>query len=91
MDDIKQFANNEKKKLESLIQTIRIYSQDRGMESVIEKCAMLLNRSGKRQIREGIEKANQEIIRMLGEKEIYMYLEIFEAGTTKQTDKKEKY
>ena len=40
MDDTKLFAKNEKV-LESLIQTIRIYSQDVGMEFGKEKCAML--------------------------------------------------
>ena len=43
MDDIKLFAKNEKKKkLETLIHTVRIYSLDIGMEFGIEKCAMLL-------------------------------------------------
>ena len=36
MDDIKVFAKNEKE-LETLIQTIRIYSKDIAMEFVIEK------------------------------------------------------
>ena len=36
MDDIKIFAKNEKE-LETLVQTIRIYSQDIGMEFGIEK------------------------------------------------------
>ena len=40
MDDIAVFAKN-KKELETLIQTIRIHSQDVGMKSSIEKCAML--------------------------------------------------
>ena len=39
MDDIKQFAKEEKE-LETLIQAVRIYSQDIGMEFGIEKCAM---------------------------------------------------
>ena len=38
-EDIKLFAQNEKE-LETLIQAVRIYSQDIGMEFVIEKCAM---------------------------------------------------
>ena len=33
------FSKNEKE-LETLIQTVRIYSQDKGMEFGIEKCAM---------------------------------------------------
>ena len=44
MDDIQLFAKKEKE-LENLMQTIRIYSQKIGME-----CAMLIMRSGKRQI-----------------------------------------
>ena len=46
MDDIKLFAKNEKE-LETLIQAVRIYSQDIGMELGIEKCAMLEMKSGK--------------------------------------------
>ena len=40
MDDIKLFAKNEKE-LETLIHTVRIYSQDIGMGFGIEKCALL--------------------------------------------------
>ena len=46
MDDIKLFAKNEKE-LETLIHTVRIYSQDIGIEFGIEKCAMLVMKSGK--------------------------------------------
>ena len=46
MDDIKLFAKNEKE-LETLIDAVRIYSQDIGMEFGIEKCAMLTMKSGK--------------------------------------------
>ena len=46
MDDIKLFTKNEKE-LETLIHTIRIYSQDIGMEFGNEKCALLLMKSGK--------------------------------------------
>ena len=48
MDDIKVFAKNEKE-LETLIQTIRIYSQEIGMEFGIQKCAMLKAESNKRE------------------------------------------
>ena len=51
MDDIKLFAKDEKE-LETLIHAVRIYSQDIGMEFGIEKCAMLVMKSGKRQLRE---------------------------------------
>ena len=45
MDDIKLFAKNEKE-LETLIHAVRIYSQDIIMEFSIEKCAMLVMKSG---------------------------------------------
>ena len=41
MDNIELFAKN-KKEYKTLILTIGIYSQDIGMEFVIEKCAMLV-------------------------------------------------
>ena len=46
MDDIKLLAKNEKE-VETLIHTVRIYSWDIGMEFGIEKCAMLVMKSGK--------------------------------------------
>ena len=72
MDDIKLFAKNEKE-LETLIQAVRIYSEDKGMEFAREKCAMLIMKSIKQQMMEGIELPNQEKIRMLKEKETYKY------------------
>ena len=83
IDDIKLFAKNEKE-LETLIQTIRIYNQDIGMEFGIEKCVMLIMRSRRRKIMEGIELPNQERIRMFDGKEIYKYLVILEVETIKQ-------
>ena len=74
MDDIKLFAKN-KKELETLKQTVRIYCQNIGMEFGIEKCAMLVMKRGKQLITERIELPNQ-VIRTLGEKETYKYLRI---------------
>ena len=75
MDDIKLLAKNEKE-LETLIHTVRIYSQDIGMEFGIEKCAMLVMKSGKQHMTDGIELPNQDKIRTLGENETYKYLGI---------------
>ena len=47
MDDIKLFTKSEKE-LETLTQTIRIYSQDIGMGFGMEKYAMLKMKNGKR-------------------------------------------
>ena len=45
MDDIKLLAKMEKD-LETLIQTVRIYTQDTGMEFDIEKFVLLIMRNG---------------------------------------------
>ena len=70
MDDVKLFAKNEKE-LETLIHTIRIHSQDIGMEFGIEKCALLVMKSGKRHLTDGLELPNQGKIRTLAENETY--------------------
>ena len=80
MDDITLFAKNEKE-LETIIQAVRIYSDDIGMEYGIEKCAMLIMKSWKRQMTEEIELPNQEKIKRFGEKKTYKYLGILEADT----------
>ena len=61
------------------------------MEFGIEKCAMLVMKSGKRQITDGVELPNQDKIRTLGEKETYSYLSILEADTITQVEMKEKW
>ena len=58
MDDIKLFANNENE-LEAQIQKVRTYSEDIGVEFVIGKCALLIMKSGKRQMTEEMELPNQ--------------------------------
>ena len=46
MDDLKLYSGNEKE-LDSLVQTLRIFSKDIGMEFGIENCAMLVIEKGK--------------------------------------------
>ena len=89
MNDIKLFLKNEKE-LESLIHAVRIYGQDIGMEFGIEKCAMLVMKSGKRHLTDGMEPPNQDKIRTLEEKETYKYLGILEDDTVKKVEMKEK-
>ena len=57
IDDIKLFAKNEKE-LETLIHAVRICSQDIGMEFCIEKYAMLIMKTGKRHMTDGMELQN---------------------------------
>ena len=89
MDDIKLFAKNGKE-LDSLIQTVSTYSQHIGMEFSIEKCLMLIMKSGKWHTMEGVERPSQVKIRTLGKKETFKYLGILDADTIKQIEMKEK-
>ena len=60
------------------------------MEFGIEKCAMLVIKSGKWHMTNGMELLNQDKIRPLGENETYKYLGILENDTMKQVEMKEK-
>ena len=46
MDDLKLYSKSEKT-LDSLIQTVRIFSEDIGMQFGIDKCAVLVMKKGK--------------------------------------------
>ena len=89
MDDVKLSAKNEKE-LEILKHTVRIYSQDIGMEFGIEKCALLVMKSGKRHLIDEIDLPNPDKIRTLTENETDKYLGILEADTIKQVEMKNK-
>ena len=89
VDDIELFAKNEKE-LETLIHTVRIYSKDIGMEFGIEKCVMLVMKSGKRHMTDGMERPNHDKIRTLGENEMNKYLGIMKADTIRQVEMKDK-
>ena len=60
------------------------------MESGIEKCAMPVMKSGKRQLTDGMEVSNKDEIKTLAENETSKYLGILEADTIKQVEMKEK-
>ena len=66
---------------------MRIYSQDIGMESGIEKCAMVVMKSGQRHIMEGVKLLSNQNARRKGNLQI---LGILEADTIKQVEMKEK-
>ena len=60
------------------------------MEFGIEKCAMLVMKSGKQHLTNGMELPNEGKIRTLTENETYKYLGILEADTIKQVEMKHK-
>ena len=84
------YLQKKEKELETLIHAVRIYSQGIGMEFDIEKCALLVMKSGKRHMTDGMELPNQYKIRTLWEKKNYKYLGILEADTIKQVEMKDK-
>ena len=75
MHDLKLYSRNEKE-LDSLVQTICIFSKDIGMDFSIEKYAMLVLEKGKIVKSVGIELSDGKVIRSLQEGESYTYLGI---------------
>ena len=67
------------KGLNSLVQTVRVFSQDIGMEFGIEKCAILVMEKGKIVKSVGIELSDGKVIKSLQEGESYKYLGLLEA------------
>ena len=87
-DFIKILAKNEEKKtnLETLIQTLRIYFQDWGMDFAVEKCAIVIMKKGKKRYNGKNIQPNPVNFKTQGKKENYKYFEILEACNIKQTD-----
>ena len=77
MDDLKLYSRNEKG-LDSLVQTVRVFSEDIGMEFGIEKCAMLVMEKGKIMKLVVIELPGRKVMKSLQERESYKYLGILE-------------
>ena len=65
--------------MDSLVQTVRIFSDEIGMEFGIEKCAMLVMEKGKIVKSVAIELPDGKVIKSLQEGESCKYLGILEA------------
>ena len=78
MDDLKLYSRSEKG-LDSLVQIVRVFSEDMGMEFSIEKCTMLVMEKGKIVKSVGVELPDGKVIKSLQQSESYKYLEILEA------------
>ena len=78
MDDLKLYSRSEKG-LDSLVQTVRVFSEDIGMEFGIEKRATLVMEKGKIVKSVGIELPDGKVIKSLQENDNYKYLGILEA------------
>ena len=78
VDDLKLYSRSEKG-LDSLVQTVHVFSEDIGVEFGIEKCATLVMEKGKIVKSVGIELRDGKVIKSLQESESYKYLGILEA------------
>ena len=77
MDDLKWYSRSEKR-LDSLVKTVRVFSEDIGTEFGIQKCAMLVMEKGKIVRSVGIELPDGKVIKSSQESESYKYLGILE-------------
>ena len=69
------------KGFDSLVQTVRVFSEDVGMEFGIEKCALLVTEKGKIVKSVGIEMPDGKVLKSLQEIKSHRYLDILEAKT----------
>ena len=67
LDDLKLHSQSDKR-LDSLVQTVCVFSEDIGMEFGIEKCVMLVMEKGKIVKSVGIELPDGKVIKSLEEK-----------------------
>ena len=89
MDDIRQSTKN-LKEFETLIQAVRIHSDDIRMEFDLRKCIMLIKKKWNIVNDRRNWTTRSRKIRTLIKKVTYKYLRILEADSIKQAEKKEK-
>ena len=89
MVDLKLYAKNEKG-LESLVQTVQIFSDDIDMEFGTDKCATLVLKRGKTTKFDGISLPDGRVTKGLIERACYKYLGILQADQIRYIKIKEK-
>ena len=72
MDDLKLYAKSETG-LDSLVQTVHMFSNDIGMEFGVEKCAVMVIRRGKLARSDDIILPDESVIKGLAEGDVYKY------------------
>ena len=75
MDDLKSYSKS-KRTLDSLIQSVQIFSKDIGMQLGIDKPAILVMKKGKIVKSDGTELPNEEVIKSLEEGQSHNYLRV---------------
>ena len=86
MDDLKLFGKSEDQ-IDSLVQTVFIFSEDIGMEFGLKKCGVVILKKGKLVKFDGIHLPNQEIMKEVDENG-YTYLGILELDEIKEHEMK---
>ena len=81
MDDLKLFGKSEDQ-IDSLVQTVFIFSEDIGMEFGLKKCGVVILKKGKLVKFDGIHLPNQEIMKEVDENG-YTYLGVLELDEIK--------
>ena len=89
MDDLKLYRKNEKE-LDSLIQTVRVFSQDIRKEFGIDKCTTIVLKRGKLVKSDGIKISDGEEMKSLNEGDGHKYLGVTGADEIKKKEMKEK-
>lgn len=87
MDDLKLFAKNEDQ-IDSLVNTVRIFSEDIKMEFGLSKCGVLIMKKGKIVESDGLCMPDDTMMRNI-EESGYKYLGILEADGIKHDEMKE--
>ena len=87
MDDLKLYSRTEKE-LNSLAETVRIFSKDINMEFGIQKCPLLVLKRGKSVKTEGIQLQDNSFIRSLEYDENYKYLGVLQANEVNGSEMK---
>ena len=88
MDDLKLYARSEKD-LDSLIQSMRVFSKDIGMQSGVKKCAVLIMKRGRQIKSDGVKIPGSNVIRSLQENDGYKYLGVLQNDEMKEKEMKE--
>ena len=89
IDDLKLYSKTETE-LESLLNTVRIFSNDINEEFGLEKCATLTIYRGEVKQTQYIELPNKQTIKELSLKESYKYFSILQANDIKHVQVKKK-
>ena len=89
MDDPKLYSKCEMA-MGSLIQTVRIFREDIGMQFGVDKCTMLVIKRREIGNWDGTELPNEKVIKSLKERDSYKYLSVLEEDEVMVNEMKNK-